>query len=139
MNLKTLPVRALPILALGLGGCATIAHGSHQDISIKSTPANAMVFIDGKEQGKTPEKVSLARRHPHTIKVVKPGYYPAITKINRTSSGATYFDGLLGQGVDHASGAAYALSPNKINAHLNLKPKSMDNATASNVSNDSGS
>jgi len=42
-------------------GCATIIHGSSQDIDISSAPDQAEVWIDGARMGTTPTKVSLKR------------------------------------------------------------------------------
>lgn len=122
------PKAALTTLTLPaftfLGGCATIAHGSHENVSIKSEPSQAAVYVDGKKNGQTPEKVSMSRGKDHKVRIVKTGYYPFRTEVRKSSSGLTYLDGLPALGVDHLTGAAYNLVPNKIDAHLNLKPKS---------------
>ncbi|MES1936399.1 PEGA domain-containing protein [Salinisphaera hydrothermalis] len=124
---------------VALSGCATMIHGTHQDISVKSNPADSTIVLDGKTVGTTPMKVSMSRKHPHTLMIKHPGYYIYKTEIKKSSSGAEDLGGLVGMGVDHMTGGAYNLVPSKVDATLLRKP--LTGATVQNLGsqNKSGS
>jgi hypothetical protein len=62
------------VVALGSTGCATIMHGTRQDVSITSVPSGAAVTINGQDKGKTPVAVELPRKDKHLLKLELPGY-----------------------------------------------------------------
>jgi len=103
-------------------GCATIMHGTSQDIGISSTPSGASVTIDGKSYGKTPVVADLRRKDNHIIKIEMPGYKPfEATVVRRTSGwvwGNILFGGLIGLAVDAISGGLYKLTPDNVAATL---------------------
>ncbi|MBI5471343.1 MAG: PEGA domain-containing protein [Ignavibacteriae bacterium] len=103
-------------------GCGTIIHGTMQDITINSTPANAALWVDGVEMGKTPATVNLRRKDEHQIRVVKEGYRDLEVKVESNTNGALFgnilFGGLIGCIVDLSNGAAYSLSPDEITINL---------------------
>ncbi len=113
----------LLILALRLAtGCATIIHGSSQDIDIASSPDDAEVWVDGARLGKTPTRLTLKRGDSHLIKVQKEGFKEATIKIDKQVSawiiGNVLFGGLIGCGVDFISGGAYDLKPERVDISL---------------------
>ena len=55
---------------LTLTSCATIISGSKQKVSFTSTPAEASVFINEEEIGKTPIETKLARKKEYDVKIV---------------------------------------------------------------------
>lgn len=55
--------RILP-LALLVTACATIMHGSSQDIGVSSSPTGAQVSVDNKPLGVTPVVESLPQGQP---------------------------------------------------------------------------
>ena len=103
--------------------CATIIHGSKEDIGISSSPTNARVTIDNKEMGKTPLTVKLTRKDMHVIKINMDGYKPYELQLSRKVSGwiagNIIFGGLIGLAVDAIDGSMYILSPDNVNAMLN--------------------
>lgn len=105
-----------------LSGCATIIHGSKEDIGISSSPTNASVTIDNKAMGKTPLSVKLTRKDLHVIKINMDGYKPYELQVSRKVSGwiagNVIFGGLIGLAVDAIDGALYQLSPDNVNAML---------------------
>lgn len=105
-----------------LGGCATIIHGSKQDISVSSTPSNARVLVDDMEMGTTPTVLTLSRKHQHTIRIELDGYQPHEVMLSRSVdgwiAGNIIFGGFIGLGVDAITGAMYKLSPDEIGAQL---------------------
>lgn len=103
-------------------GCASIIHGSRQDINISSSPDDAEVWIDGVRMGATPTKVTLKRKDNYLVTVKKEGYKDATVKIEGSTSawiiGNVIFGGIIGCGIDFLSGAAYDLKPERIDVNL---------------------
>jgi len=72
-----MPARLLlPLFLAALleSGCATILHGSHQDVRVFSDPPAARVEVDGAQAGETPINVRLRRGKTHVLQVSKAGY-----------------------------------------------------------------
>lgn len=104
-------------------GCATIIHGSRQDVSVASTPTGAHVVVDGAQVGETPYVARLSRKERHTVRVELDGYHPYEVAIRRSTSGWVWgnivFGGLIGLAVDAITGGIYKLEPAEIEAVLN--------------------
>ena len=111
---KALLVGAAAITA----GCATIMHGSEQEIAVSSQPSAATVTIDNVGMGNTPVTVRLARKHPHTVRITLAGFQPFELNVTRHVSGWVWgniiFGGLIGLAVDAGTGGLYELSPEQI-------------------------
>jgi len=105
-----------------LTNCATIIHGTSQDVSVSSNPSNAKVTVGGKEVGRTPIITDLKRKDKHIVKIELEGYQPYEIGITRKVSGwiagNILFGGLIGLAVDAISGGMYKLSPDQITAEL---------------------
>lgn len=101
-----------------VSGCATIIHGTRQEVGISSTPTGAEVWVDDIKMGETPVVAKLRRKDTHTVKLVLPGYQPYETTITRSVSGWVWgniaIGGLIGLGVDAISGGMYKLSPEQV-------------------------
>ncbi|BAU57561.2 hypothetical protein HH1059_08670 [Halorhodospira halochloris] len=108
--------------ALLLAGCASIVHGTTQDVGISSSPSGATVSANGKQLGNTPVTTELARKDNHIIKIELDGYEPYETTFTRSVSGWVWgnilFGGLIGLAVDAVSGGLYKLSPEQLHAEL---------------------
>ena len=108
-------------------GCATIMHGSSQDVSINSTPSGAEVTADNVPSGKTPVLLHLKRGDTHTVKVNVPGYLPYELILTKSVSGWVWgnvlFGGLIGLAVDAISGGLYYLNPEQVQAQLAQEPQ----------------
>lgn len=102
--------------------CATIIHGSKQDVSISSYPSSANVIINNQNKGKTPLTTSLSRKDNHTVKIELDGYTPYETKFTRKVdgwiAGNIIFGGVIGLAVDAITGGMYKLTPDQIQAEL---------------------
>ena len=109
--------------------CATIIHGSKQDVSIASNPSKAVVTIDNVEKGMTPITLRLARKDHHTIQINLDGYMPYETKLTRKVdgwlAGNIVFGGLIGLIVDASTGGMYKLTPDQIQAELRSSTTTM--------------
>ena len=103
-------------------GCATIMHGTTQEIGISSSPTGASVIINNESRGNTPLVVELSRKKSHTIRIEMTNYEPfEITTTKSVSNwvwGNIVFGGLIGLIVDASTGGLYKLSPEQIEATL---------------------
>jgi hypothetical protein len=86
------------VAAVASTGCATMAHGSWQTVTITSDPSGARVTVLSdppggsrvvrSNLGVTPIQIELARRDPHiVIHLEKDGCAPADIRLTRTTSG----------------------------------------------------
>jgi hypothetical protein len=105
-----------------LSGCASIMHGTSQDIGFSSTPTSAKVTVDGAPYGNTPVVVKLARKNNHIVRMQLDGYQPFEVTLTKSTSGWVWgnlvFGGLIGLAVDAVSGGLYNLSPEQITGVL---------------------
>jgi len=112
-------------LAAGLMGCATIIHGTTQEIHFDSTPSGATASV-GSQTVTTPGQLSLQRDRSYDVAFEKPGYLPAHTHVGQSASGAVWgnilLGGLIGLCVDYSNGAAYNLEPETVSATLVADP-----------------
>lgn len=104
--------------ATALGGCASIMHGSSQDIYLDSVPPGALAHITGHGNYITPATVKLSRKQGWLVTVSKEGYESDQVRIRQTLSGAAVGNvlagGPIGFFIDTISGAANTLTPDKI-------------------------
>jgi len=103
-------------------GCASIMHGTSQQIGIGSTPSGARVTVGGQSFGSTPVLANLKRGDSHIVKIELDGYFPYETTLTRRVSGWVWgnllFGGLIGLAVDAISGGIYNLTPEQIQATM---------------------
>ncbi len=103
-------------------GCATIVHGSSQDVNVSSSPDDAEVWVDGARIGKTPTRLTLKRGESHLIKIQKEGFKDVMLKVDKQVSawiiGNVIFGGIIGCGIDFISGGAYDLKPDRLDVNL---------------------
>ncbi len=95
-------------------GCATIASGTAQSISISTEPSQAELTLLGgpeKIRTNTPAVVELDRNRNYLAVIKKEGYKEVRFELKRGTSGWAYanaaFGGLLGAGLDATNGSAY--------------------------------
>ena len=111
------------LLAAGpLTACASIMHGTQQDIGISSNPTGAQVTIDNREGATTPYIAKLSRKNNHIVKIAMDGYAPAELTLTKSVSGWAWgnivFGGVIGLAVDAISGGLYNLNPAQLQATL---------------------
>lgn len=113
---------ALAPLALLTAGCASIMHGTKQDIGISSTPTNARVTVNNMPLGQTPLVAKLARGDNHIVKIELGGYQPFEATLTKKVSGWVWgnivFGGIIGLAIDAMSGGLYVLTPEQLSAQL---------------------
>ena len=120
-------MRSFGVVALSvmLGGCASVTRGTTENISISSTPSGVEAVVSGMEVPTTcttPCSVVVKRNADISITFQKEGYEPQIVPLSRDipTSGAAGFagnlllGGVVGMGVDAATGAATDHKPNPV-------------------------
>jgi hypothetical protein len=115
------PLSVALVIAL-LPGCASIIHGSSQEIALQSNPSGAAVAVNGVRNAQTPATLSLPRKSAHSLEVTLDGYRPFQIQLQRSTSGWVWgniaFGGLIGLVVDASTGSMYKLTPDQISAQL---------------------
>ncbi len=113
----------MSLLCVLLPGCASIVHGTRQKIAVTTNPPGASIS-DGETTIQSPGTMNLKRNQDYVLTITKPGYETETVKITHVISGAVAGNllagGLIGWGVDAASGAQWRLEPETIT--LNLRP-----------------
>jgi hypothetical protein len=103
-------------------GCATIIHGTTQDIGITTDPLGADLLVDGKDRYKSPATITMSRKDPHIVEVSKEGYQKETINIKQTMSlvtaGDVFAGGAIGYAIDAATGAQCQLVPENVDVHL---------------------
>jgi hypothetical protein len=126
-------MRVLGIVAIAatLGGCASVTRGTTENISIATTPSGAEASISGLDVPTTcttPCAIVAKRSADISITFAKPGYQTEVVTLTKEipAAGAAGFagnilaGGLVGMGVDAATGAAQDHKPNPV--IMTLKP-----------------
>lgn len=105
-----------------INGCATIIHGTTQEVSITTDPSEANLCLDGRENYRSPTKIIMKRKDDHIVEVTKEGFEKENINIKSVISAAVagnlLLGGLIGIGVDALSGGASRLEPDNINVRL---------------------
>lgn len=122
----------LLLISLCIGGCATLIHGSTQEVEIASEPSEARVEVDGRPVGETPTTAVLERGKSYMITIYRKGYEPHKTTLR---NGRSYWvavnimnlllPGLL---IDLSTGAYYSFEPGQINAELDSLHPEIDSS-----------
>ncbi|HEX2836562.1 MAG TPA: PEGA domain-containing protein [Phycisphaerales bacterium] len=116
--MRFVPVLAAVTMAFMAGGCATIVNGKTQEVPIATIPPGATVCIDSSQTVITPASVNLRRNKDYILTVMKDGYHPQTVQITGVLSGwlagNLLFGGIIGGGIDAATGAGFTLTPDKI-------------------------
>ncbi|MFK4506886.1 PEGA domain-containing protein [Bradyrhizobium daqingense] len=120
-------MRLFGIVALSvmLGGCASVTRGTTENISISSTPSGVEAVVSGLEVPTTcttPCAIVAKRSADITITFEKEGYQSQTVQLTKevSGTGAAGFagnllaGGVIGMGVDAATGAATDHKPNPV-------------------------
>ena len=109
--------------------CATVTRGPKEKFTIESTPSKANVELSNGQKGITPVTFKIKRRGEITVTVKKDGYKKEIVDVpskfvgegGLALAGNALIGGLVGVGVDLATGSCYGHQPNPL--HVKLKKK----------------
>jgi len=120
---------ATVVASFALSACASIMHGTSQDVGISSTPTSASVSIDNVTKGQTPFVAKLSRKDNHVIHIAADGFQPADLTLTRSVSGWVWgnllFGGVIGLAVDAITGGLYKLTPDQLSATLSKQTASV--------------
>jgi hypothetical protein len=107
-------------------GCASIMHGTTQDVTVMSNPSLAKVTVDGLNVGRTPVVAHLSRSANHVMSIELEGFEPYQTALTKEVSGWFWgnilFGGLVGIAIDALDGGMYALTPEQLQAEMVQNP-----------------
>lgn len=115
------------LAALMLSGCASVTRGTTEPVVINYTPANAKVTTSlGQGCSASPCTLIVKRKDKFTVTASAPGYTPktvaVLTKVQGGGAaglaGNVIIGGIVGVGVDAATGAALDHYPNPVNIEL---------------------
>lgn len=114
-------------IMLSLSACATVTRGTKEAMVIETDPIGAQVTISNAHMGgnvtcTTPCSIEMPRKHGFAVTIEKDGYETVETKIITKVEGAgsagmagnVLVGGLIGAGVDAATGAMLGFSPNPL-------------------------
>jgi hypothetical protein len=125
--MKIITLLTITGITLSFAGCATITQGTTDALLIETTPQNAQVQVSsGQSCVSTPCAIELPKKDPVTLEISKQGC--ATRQVNvlsqmSTSGGAAVagnvlVGGIIGLGVDAATGASKELTPNPVQVTL---------------------
>ena len=118
---------AAVLLAIGASGCATATRGTTEPVTINYAPQNARVVTSLKHTCRaSPCVVEVARKKPFTVTASAPGYrtqsVAVRTRVSKKGgaalAGNVLVGGVIGVGVDAATGAGLDHYPNPVNIDL---------------------
>ncbi|MEE9375897.1 MAG: translation initiation factor 2 [Rhizobiaceae bacterium] len=121
--MKLAQLSTITLLCLSTASCATVARGTTEDVTIKTTPADANVVTSLNHVCQTnPCVVKVPRKESFQVTASKPGYETKTINVGTKVSGkgATglagnlLLGGVIGVGVDVATGAARDHTPNPV-------------------------
>lgn len=105
------------VLALAIGGCASIISGTRKGVIVSTEPSNAEVNIDG-VLGKSPVSMEIKRYGDHVAKATLEGYNECHYKFEKGFNGwflgNILLGGLIGMAIDGISGAVVTIDPDEI-------------------------
>lgn len=131
--------KSLTLLTLSsalFSGCASIFGDNTRNISIKSNPSGAKIFIDNVQYGTTPSIISLTN-YIYSGKVIslkKEGYETQSTMINSKFQPVGLWNILFWPGflIDAAAGNTVKIDPQHLNVDLTLETEERKDLKAKN-------
>jgi len=119
---KLLSWLLLAVVFFFFSGCATLFHGTSEEVHFGSNPVGAEVWISGVKMGETPFALKLEVKKTYVVEFRKEGYKTVAQNItNHVGAGWIILDvicGLVPVIVDAATGAWYSLDQKNVDAAL---------------------
>jgi hypothetical protein len=112
--------------ALFFAGCASITRGTSEQLMVQSEPSNAQVKLSNGFTGLTPVSFTVPRKGDIVVTVSKDGYEPVQIEVKSKLDGKgtagflgnALIGGVIGGGIDVATGATLAHLPNPVKVTL---------------------
>jgi hypothetical protein len=114
------------LAALALSGCATVIRGTTDGVGFNSTPSGAEVHTSNGLGCVTPCTLTIKKNEEFVATFEKPDYLPQQVPVSRqvvgggvaATAGNVILGGLIGLGVDAATGAGFEHVPNPVSVVL---------------------
>lgn len=120
-------ISLLFVAGLFCSSCATIVHGSKQNVTVNSYPAGANVYVDGIPKNMTtPGTIKIKRGKDHVVKFTKEGYEDAVHTMKPQFNPIVIADFILWviPGLVDLAVGAHVVYEREVNASLNpIGPK----------------
>ena len=124
--MRALHIFAFALLGLNLAGCATVTRGTTSQVQIDSEPSGASVRTSLNHTCTTPCTIQVSRKDEFAVTFSKPGFREERVDVKTQVAGAgaagfagnVVLGGVVGMGVDAATGATYEHVPNPVRAVL---------------------
>jgi hypothetical protein len=117
----------IALICIYLSSCALVFKGTKEEVSFRSDPLRAEVYVNGIRMGETPLTLKLVTKQTYAIEFKIEGYKPKSFQINnKVGAGWVVLDivlGLVPVVVDAATGAWYSLDQKNIDAVLEKQQK----------------
>lgn len=119
-------VIVLCLIQLFNAGCASIVHGTRQEVTIETDPPGATITSHRlPSQTVTPATLTLKRKYEYEFEVEKPGYKTEHVWVEKNIAGWFWGNlfswGIIGIIVDLNNGAGYKLEPEDV--FVKLRPE----------------
>ncbi len=119
-------LRLLLLSFLFFTSCATITRGVHEKLKVVSDPPAADVVLSSGETGVTPAEFVKKRKESFSVTISKSGYVAQTVAVESRFSGTggaamagnVLIGGVIGVGVDAATGAVKSHYPNPVSVTL---------------------
>lgn len=103
-------------------GCATVTRGTSEQLLVQSNPSGAQVRLSNGFTGVTPASFTVPRKGTIVVTFTKDGYEPAQVEVKAQLSGTgtagflgnAIIGGVIGGGIDVATGATLSHTPNPV-------------------------
>jgi hypothetical protein len=104
------------ILSLALGGCASILHGTHDDIIVNSLEKGSTIYVNDVARGIDMIVVDVKKGKPHQLRAEKEGCQSVTATTGEKFDVATLAGigldlGIFSIPIDLISGAAWRVAP----------------------------
>ena len=126
------------LAGLALAGCATVTRGTTTQVQILSEPPGATARTSMGHQCSTPCTLQMSRKDEFAVVFTMPGYEDQTVNVRTQLAGAgaagfagnVVLGGVVGMGVDAATGATLEHVPNPVSVVLRPLPKPTPARTA---------
>ena len=115
-------VAFLCVASTGVGGCATVMHGTSQPVEFVSEPTGAQIELVSGLTCETPCEYSMKRGDDSRVTFTKDGYEPVTVYIQSRTGGSAVGNvlagGIIGGVIDGTNGASNHLYPDPVIVRL---------------------
>jgi len=122
--MRTLALLSCLMLLFVLEGCASIMHGTSQEMTFQSNPDDVTVTVTGRVIGKTPITTRLDKKSGQSVVFTKEGYKPVTMELATTLDpwfwGNIVLGGFIESTTDYINGSVHEYSPNQF--FVSLQP-----------------